>query len=143
MGGRRLGSSSGGSCALEMAWYHPEWYHRVLTYSGTYVNQQWPWNPETPHGAWGFHETLIPTARASRSGSGWKLAIAICCNPNTMRDNMHDWVVANEQMAKVLAAKHYQYQFVFARNAGHVERSVRQQTMPEALEYVWQGYKAK
>ncbi len=28
-------------------------------------------------------------------------------NPNTMRDDMHDWVVANEHMAKVLAAKHY------------------------------------
>jgi len=25
-----------------MAWYHPELYHRVLTYSGTYINQQWP-----------------------------------------------------------------------------------------------------
>jgi enterochelin esterase family protein len=47
-----MGGSSGGSCALIMAWYHPELYHRVLTYSGTYVNQQWPWNPETPHGAW-------------------------------------------------------------------------------------------
>ena len=51
-----MGGSSGGSCALIMAWYHPELYHRVLTYSGTYVNQQWPWNPETPHGAWEFHE---------------------------------------------------------------------------------------
>ena len=29
-----------------------------------------------------------------------------------MRDNMHDWVVANENMAKVhLAAKGYHYQF--------------------------------
>ena len=35
-----MGTSSGGSCALIMAWYHPELYHRVLTYSGTYVNQQ-------------------------------------------------------------------------------------------------------
>jgi iron(III)-enterobactin esterase len=43
----------------------------------------------------------------------------------------------------VLAAKHYPYQFIFARNAGHVERSVRQQTLPEALLWVWQGYKAK
>jgi enterochelin esterase-like enzyme len=34
-----MGGSSGGSCALIMAWYHPELYHRVLTYSGTYVNQ--------------------------------------------------------------------------------------------------------
>src|SRR5204863_9527318 len=46
-----MGGSSGGSCALIMAWYHPEWYHRVLTYSGTYENQQWPWNPEPPGGA--------------------------------------------------------------------------------------------
>ncbi len=39
-----MGGSSGGSCALIMAWYHPDLYHRVLTYSGTYVNQQWPSN---------------------------------------------------------------------------------------------------
>jgi len=31
------GGSSGGSCALIMAWYHPELYHRVLTYSGTFI----------------------------------------------------------------------------------------------------------
>src|SRR5665213_221855 len=43
-----MGGSSGGSCALIMAWYHPEWYRRVLTYSGTYINQQWPYNPESP-----------------------------------------------------------------------------------------------
>ena len=35
-------------------------------------------------------------------------------NPNVMRDNMHDWVLANENMANVLAAKGYHYQFVFA-----------------------------
>ena len=57
-----MGGSSGGSCALIMAWYHPELYHRVLTYSGTYVNQQWPSNPQTPHGAWEFHEHLIPNS---------------------------------------------------------------------------------
>ena len=59
-----MGGSSGGSCALIMAWYHPELYHRVLTYSGTYVNQQWPSNPQTPHGAWEFHEHLIPNSPA-------------------------------------------------------------------------------
>jgi hypothetical protein len=30
--------------------------------------------------------------------------------------------------------------FAFARNAGHVDRAVKQQTSPEALEYVWKGY---
>jgi enterochelin esterase-like enzyme len=135
-----MGGSSGGSCALIMAWYHPEWYHRVLTFSGTYVNQQWPWNPQTPHGAWGFHESLIPNTPAKPLRLWLEAGDRDNLNMNTMRDNMHDWVVANENMAKVLAARGYHYQFVFARNAGHTDRAVKQQTLPEALEYLWQGY---
>jgi enterochelin esterase family protein len=135
-----MGGSSGGSCALIMAWYHPELYHRVLTYSGTYVNQQWPSNPETPHGAWEFHEHLIPNSPAKPLRIWMEVGDRDNFNPNAMRDNMHDWVVANENMARVLAAKGYHYQFVFARNAGHTDRPVKQQTLPEALEYLWQGY---
>jgi enterochelin esterase-like enzyme len=135
-----MGGSSGGSCALIMAWYHPELYHRVLTYSGTYVNQQWPPNPETPHGAWEFHEHLIPNTPAKPIRIWMEVGDRDLFNPNIMHDNMHDWVLANENMAKVLAAKGYHYQFVFARNAGHTDRAVKQQTLPEALEYLWQGY---
>ena len=135
-----MGGSSGGSCALIMAWYHPELYHRVLTYSGTYVNQQWPYNPETPHGAWEFHEHLIPGSPTKPLRLWMEVGDRDLLNPNVMHDNMHDWVVANENMAKVLAAKGYHYQFVFARNAGHTDRAVKQQTLPEALEYLWQGY---
>ena len=61
-------------------------------------------------------------------------------NPNGMKDGMHDWVLANERMAAVLAAKGYHYQFVFAKGAGHVDHEVKLQTLPEALEYVWKGY---
>jgi enterochelin esterase-like enzyme len=135
-----MGGSSGGSCALIMAWYHPELYHRVLTYSGTWINQQWPPNPETPHGAWGFHETIIPNSPVKPIRIFLEVGDRDLYNPNVMRDNMHDWVLANENMARVLAAKGYHYQFLFAINAGHVDRAVRQQTLPEALEYVWQGY---
>lgn len=135
-----MGGSSGGSCALIMAWYHPELYHRVLTYSGTYVNQQWPHNDETPHGAWGFHESLIPENPAKPIRLWLEVGDRDNYNPNPMRDNMHDWVVANENMAKVLAAKGYHYQFIFARNAGHTDRAVKQQTLPEALEWLWKDY---
>ena len=135
-----MGGSSGGSCALIMAWYHPELYHRVLTYSGTFINQQWPYNPQTPHGAWEFHEHLIPESPVKPIRIWMEVGDRDLFNPNVMRDNMHDWVLANEQMAKVLAAKGYHYQFVFARNAGHVDRAVKQQTLPEALDYLWQGY---
>jgi enterochelin esterase family protein len=135
-----MGGSSGGSCALIMAWYHPELYHRVLTYSGTYVNQQWPSNSQAPHGAWEFHEHLIPDTPAKPLRIWMEVGDRDNLNANVMTDNMHDWVVANENMAKVLEAKGYHYQFVFARNAGHTDRAVKQQTLPEALEYVWQGY---
>jgi iron(III)-enterobactin esterase len=135
-----MGGSSGGSCALIMAWFHPELYHRVLTYSGTYVNQQWPYDPKTPHGAWEFHEHLIPATPRKPIRIWMEVGDKDLYNPNLMRDNMHDWVEANERMAKVLAAKKYRYQFVFAEKAGHTDRAVKMQTLPEALEYLWQGY---
>ena len=136
-----MGCSSGGSAALIMAWYHPDLYHRVLTYSGTYVNQQWPHDPATPHGAWGFHESLIANTARKPIRLWMQVGDRDLFNPNVMRDGMHDWVVANERMAGVLAGKGYPYQFVFARNAGHCERSVKQQTLPEALEWLWKGYR--
>jgi len=135
-----MGGSSGGSAAFIMAWYHPDLYHRVLTYSGTYVNQQWPYNAGTPHGAWEFHEHLIPESPAKPLRVWMEVGDRDLLNPNVMRDNMHDWVAANENMAKALAAKGYHYQFVFARNAGHTDGGVKQQTLPEALEWLWKDY---
>ena len=136
-----MGYSSGGACALIMAWYHPDLYHRVLTFSGTYVNQQWPANPKTPHGAWEFHEHLIPNSPAKPLRLWLEVGDRDLLNPNALRDNMHDWVVANENLAKVLAAKGYHYQFVFARNAGHTDHAVKLQTLPEALEWLWHDYR--
>jgi iron(III)-enterobactin esterase len=138
-----MGYSSGGACALSMAWYHPELYHRVLAYSGTFINQQWPYNPAVPHGAWEFHEHLIPRSPRKPIRIWMEVGDKDLYNPNVMRDNMHDWVLANENMAKVLAAKKYHYQFVFARNAVHVDNVVVRQTLPEALEYLWQDYKPR
>jgi hypothetical protein len=60
--------------------------------------------------------------------------------PNPMPDGMHDWVLANENMAKVLAEKGYDYQFIFARNAGHGEPAILDQTLARALEFLWRGY---
>jgi iron(III)-enterobactin esterase len=129
-----MGCSSGGSAALSMAWYRNDLYHRVLTYSGTYVNQQWPYHAETPGGAWEFHRTLIPKSPVKPI----RIWLHISDRDNySESDGMHDWVLANELMAKVLAEKGYKYQFVFARNAGHCDRAVKQQTLPQALEWLW------
>src|SRR5882724_603273 len=61
-----MGGSSGAAAAFTMAWFHPERYHRVISYSGTFVNQQsplnlsapreeWKYQPGSPRGAWEYH----------------------------------------------------------------------------------------
>jgi len=135
-----MGISSGGSAALIMAWYHPEWYHRVVTFSGTFVNQQWPFNPETPDGAWGFHNKLIPESDPKSLRIFLSVGDRDLLNPNVMRDGMHDWVEANNRMARVLKDKGYHYQYLYCLNVGHGLGPARAQILPHALEWVWYGY---
>ena len=134
-----MGGSSGAAAAFTMAWFHPEWYRRVLSYSGTYVNQQSPFNPGVPRGAWEYHATLIPNSPrqplrvwmhvSERDNRNW--------DPETTWRN---WVLANERMAAALAAKGYDYQYVYSRDSGHTDRAVIAATMPLALEWLWKGY---
>ncbi|MEO8480987.1 MAG: alpha/beta hydrolase-fold protein [Acidobacteriota bacterium] len=135
-----MGGSSGGIAAFSMAWYRNDLYHRVLAYSITAVNQQWPHDPAMPGGAWEYHRKIIPNSPVKPIRVWLEVGDRDLMNPNVMRDDMHDWVLASENMARVLAAKGYHYQFTFARNTGHTERPTKQQTLPQALEYVWKGY---
>ena len=134
-----MGCSSGAAAAMSMAWYRPDLYRRVLSYSGTFENQQWPSNPETPGGAWEYHASLIPNSPRKPLRIWMHVGDRDLFNPNVMRDGMHDWVDANERMAAALAAKGYPYQFVFVRNAGHCDRAVKAQTLPAALEWSWKA----
>ena len=137
-----MGGSSGGAAAFTMAWFSPDLYRRVLTYSGTYVDQQFPENPETPHGAWEYHENLIK--RGARKPI--RVWLEVSENDNgSKRDeaSLHNWVLANQRMAAELKAKDYAYRYVFAKAAGHTDGRVTRQTLPAALEWLWQGYPAK
>ena len=136
-----MGNSSGGSAALIMAWYHPDLYRRVITTSGTFVNQQWPYNSATPGGAWEFHNGLIAHSSPKPIRLWMGVGDRDMLNPNVMRDDMHDWVEANHRMAKVLAEKGYRYQYVFALNVGHSMSAARGQLLPQALEWVWKDYR--
>jgi enterochelin esterase family protein len=136
-----MGGSSGAACAFTMAWFHPERYRRVLSYSGTYVAQESPDNPASPHGAWEYHATFIPMSdpkplrvylHVGDHDNGWDRTTGY-----------HNWVKANNQMAAALKAKGYHYRYEFAKNSGHVDNKVIEQTLPSALEWLWRGYQAK
>jgi iron(III)-enterobactin esterase len=137
-----MGGSSGAACALTMAWFHPELYRRVLSYSGTFVNQENPQHPEITRGAWEYHQTLIPN-NPPKPIRIW-LEVGSLDNGNDRDDaSLHNWVLANQHMAAALKAKGYHYRYVFAEGARHTDANVIYQTLPEALEWLWADYKPK
>jgi enterochelin esterase family protein len=134
-----MGGSSGAACAFTMAWFRPDLYRRVLSYSGTFVNQQSPVNPASPHGAWEYHEHLIPQSdpkplriwmEVGEHDLGWQRDEA----------SFHNWVMANQRMAAALRAKGYHYHYVLCLGAGHVDGKAVGETLPDALAWLWRGY---
>jgi iron(III)-enterobactin esterase len=132
-----FGGSSGGAVSLTMAWFKPELYHRVLTYSGTYTDLQH--GPNAPHGAWEYLEHFIPDSPA-KPLRVWIEVAQNDIGANSPSSNRRNWVIANQRMAAVMKEKGYHYQFVYAKNAGHVDAKVINQTLPQALEFLWKGY---
>ncbi|WP_395140552.1 alpha/beta hydrolase [Armatimonas sp.] len=135
-----MGCSSGAAAAFSMAWFRPDLYHRVISYSGTYVDQQSPKNPESPRGAWEYHASILPQSKRKPL----RIWMHVSENDNRAKDpeeTLHNWVMANDRMAKILKAKKYPYQFVFSKESGHCDGRVTRQTLAQALEFAWKGYK--
>jgi enterochelin esterase-like enzyme len=133
-----FGMSSGAAAALTMAWLHPNLYRRVISYSGTFVALQR--NATAANGAWDFHQTFIPQSERKPLRI-WTHVSENDLGATSPVEQMRNWVIANTRMSEALKAKGYPYQFVFAEAAGHVDQRVQLQTMPEAFEWVWKGYK--
>jgi len=122
-----MGISSSGAAAFTMAWFHPELYHRVLAYSPTMVNQQWPHDTSLRGGAWEYHGSWagpagpnltvsVNTVTLSEAPGGSPLIpngpqkpIRLWVEVSdqdlfylaaVIPDGMHDWVLADEGMAR-------------------------------------------
>lgn len=139
-----LGCSSGGAAALSMGWFRPDLFSRIITYSGTFVDQQDDDAPEEatyPLGAWEYHSGKSLIASIEKKA----LRIFLNVNENDLGANdpestHHNWVMANERTAAALAAKGYHYRYVFGRGAGHCDGQVQAATLADALIWVWRGY---
>lgn len=137
-----LGCSSGAAAAFTMAWFRPDLYRRVLSYSGTFVNTQSPFNPVSPQGAWGYHEYLIK-ASPRKPLRVWMHVSENDNGANAPETGLRNWVLANQRMAAVLKAKGYPYRYVFSLASRHCDGNVVRHTLPGAMEWLWQGYVAK
>jgi enterochelin esterase-like enzyme len=140
-----FGCSSGGAAALTMGWFAPELWHRIITYSGTFVDQQN--HAQTadvalfPFGAWEYHSEM----ELIKNNPNKPLRIFLNANESdngatAPESGHHNWLMGNERTAAALKAKNYHYRYVFGKGAGHCDGKVQQQTIGEALSWAWRGY---
>ena len=139
-----MGCSSGGAAALTMGWFRPDLFRRIIAYSGTFVAQQDEDAPEAskyPLGAWEYHSGM----KLIESSEPKPLRIFTHVSENDLRpddpeETHHNWVMAGRRTAEALKAKGYHHRFVFSLGTGHCDHRVFEQTLADALVWVWRGY---
>lgn len=141
-----MGCSSGGAAALTMGWFRPDLFRRLITYSGTFVDQQDDDAPEEaryPLGAWEYHSSMKLIENSEKKPL--RVFAHVSENDNRAKDpegTHHNWVMANRRTAAGLKAKGYHYRFIYSRATRHCDRKVFEQTLADTLVWTWRGYHA-
>jgi enterochelin esterase family protein len=117
------GASSGGICAFTVAWQRPDKFRKVLSHIGSFTNIR---HGDTYPGI--IRKTEPKPIRVFlQDGSG-------------DLDNQHgNWPLANQQMAKALAFKKYDYKFVYG-TGGH-NGNHGGAILPDSMRWLWRGDK--
>ena len=139
-----MGCSSGGAAALTMGWFRPDLFRRLITYSGTFVDQQDDDAPEEADyllGAWEYHSSMKLIENSQKKPL--RIFTHVSENDNRAKDpegTYHNWVMANERTATSLKARGYDYRYVFSRATRHCDGKVFEQTLADTLVWTWRGY---
>ena len=142
-----IGCSSGGAAALSMGWFRPDWFRRIIAYSGTFVAQQDDDAPEQakyPHGAWDYHSEL----KLIEHSDVKPLRIFTHVSQNDIKANdpeetFHNWPMAGMRTEAALKARGYHHRFVFSQATGHCDKRVFDLPLADTLVWVWRGYHAE
>jgi len=142
-----MGGSSGGAAALTMGWFRPDLFRRLITYSGTFVDQQDDDAPEEkdyPLGAWEYHSSMNLIRNTPKKPLRIFTHVSDRDNGASLpEESYHNWVMANERTAAELKAKGYDYRYLYTLDSGHTDRRVFEHTLADTLVWMWRGYHAE
>jgi enterochelin esterase family protein len=123
------GNSSGGICAFNAAWYHPDQYSRVLARIPSFSAIQWQPGVRDGGNIYPFRVRREP----KRNIRVW------------MQDGSEDleqpsgsWPLQNIQMANSLKLRDYDFHFSFG--SGTHNHAHNNSEMPEVLTWLWRDY---
>ncbi|QDT10134.1 alpha/beta hydrolase [Stieleria marina] len=117
------GNSSGGICAFSVAWFRPDSFHKVLSHIGSFTNIR------------GGHNYAAMIRKTDKKS----LRVFLQDGENDLDNEHGNWPLANQQLAKSLAFKDYDYKFVFGTEAHNGKHGGA--IFPDSLRWLWRGWK--
>jgi enterochelin esterase family protein len=125
------GISSGGICAWTVAWERPGEFSKVLSWVGSFTNIA-----SGKSGREGGHnyEAMIRKTPAK------PIRVFLQDGANDLDNANGNWPLANQQMAKALAFKRYDFKFVYGQ--GFHSNSHGRAILPDSLRWLWRDEKS-
>lgn len=117
------GQSSGGVAAFTAAWERPDFFHRVLTQNGSFVNIR---------GAGKYPELV-------RTDPPKPLRVYLLSGTNDLNNQFGSWLAANQAMASAFGEADYDYRFRTG-TGGHFPPLQAQADFADALRWLWRGF---
>jgi enterochelin esterase-like enzyme len=125
------GSSSGGICAFNAAWFHPEMFSRVLSRVGSFTSIQW--HPGEIEGGNVYPFKIRKEAKHN-------LRVWLQDGANDLENNHGSWPLQNLQMANSLKRMGYDYHLSFGTGTHNGAQFNAHE--PEAMMWLWRDYDA-
>ncbi|MGI9472183.1 MAG: alpha/beta hydrolase [Rubripirellula sp.] len=116
------GNSSGGICAFSVAWFRPDKFRKVLSHIGSFVDLR------------GGH-SYPPMIRKADAKP---IRVFLQDGENDLDNRFGNWPLANQQMAKALEYKDYDYKFVFGTEAHNGKHGGA--IFPDSLRWLWRDW---
>ena len=126
------GASSGAICAMNVAWYFPAQFSRVLSHIGSYTGIQW--RPE--QGQDGGYIVSHRVRREARKN----LRVWLSDGADDIENQTGSWPLNNIQLANALKMKGYDFHFRFGEGSHAIAQGALD--LPESLAWLWRGWEA-
>jgi enterochelin esterase family protein len=124
------GISSGGICAWTVAWERPNEFSKVLSWVGSFTNIA-----SGKTGREGGHNYQAMIRKTEKK----PIRVFLQDGANDLDNANGNWPLANQEMAKSLAFKNYDFQFVYGQ--GFHSNKHGRAILPDSLRWLWRGWK--
>jgi len=126
------GASSGAICAMNVAWYYPGEFSRVLSHIGSYTAIQW--HPEKNQD--GGYIVALRVRRDPKKN----LRVWMSDGSDDQEAGSGSWPLNNIQLANSLKLRGYDFHFRFGVSLHSIAQGALD--LPESLTWLWRDYDA-